>query len=140
MEEKQNRVILCLGSNLDKEKNIERAAARLRARFVSIRFSDPVYTRSIGCPEETWFLNQVAVLYCTETTAEIITILKEIERSLGRKPEDKAVGHVPIDIDLLSWNNRVLKPDDLRRDYIISGIRSLLPAGEDDKGGQQKTD
>lgn len=33
MENKRNRVLLCLGSNWDKEKNMERAAEMLRAHF-----------------------------------------------------------------------------------------------------------
>ena len=38
MENKRNRVLLCLGSNWDKEKNMERAAEMLRAHFVFIQF------------------------------------------------------------------------------------------------------
>ena len=40
-------------------------------------------------------------------------------------PDDKNFGIVPIDIDLLQWNELILKPDDLRRYYIIEGIRAL---------------
>lgn len=40
-------------------------------------------------------------------------------------PDDKNFGIVPIDIDLLQWNELIFKPDDLRRDYIIEGIRAL---------------
>ena len=47
MENKRNRVLLCLGSNWDKEKNMERAAEMLRAHFVFIQFSQPVYTEPI---------------------------------------------------------------------------------------------
>lgn len=128
MDNQLNRVILCLGSNLDKEKNMERAAERLRALFVSIRFAEPIYTDAFDCPVPTSFLNQVAIAFSPLAAGEIKERLKEIERSLGRKPEDKGLGRVPIDIDLLCWNEEVLKPDDLRRDYIQSGIRSLLPS------------
>lgn len=129
MDNKRNRAILCVGSNLDKEKNMERAVERLRAHFISIRFAEPVYTESFDCLVPTTFLNQVAIVYSSESTEEIRSRLKEIERSLGRRPEDKALGRVPIDIDLLCWNDEILKPDDLRRDYVRVGIRSLL--GED---------
>ena len=60
MENKRNRVLLCLGSNWDKEKNMERAAEMLRAHFVFIQFSQPVYTEPIDCPLSTTFLNRVA--------------------------------------------------------------------------------
>lgn len=126
MDAKRNRAILCLGSNLDKEKNVERAVERLRAHFISIRFAEPVYTESFDCPVPTTFLNQVAMAYSFESAEEIRSRLKEIERALGRRPEDKALGRVPVDIDLLCWNEQVLKPDDLGRDYVLAGIRSLL--------------
>ncbi len=69
MENKRNRVLLCLGSNWDKEKNMERAAEMLRAHFVFIQFSQPVYTEPIDCPLSTTFLNRVAVLYSEESPA-----------------------------------------------------------------------
>ena len=47
MENKRNRVLLCLGSNWDKEKNMERAAEMLRAHFVFIQFSQFIRNRSI---------------------------------------------------------------------------------------------
>ena len=55
MENKRNRVLLCLGSNWDKEKNMERAAEMLRAHFVFIQFSQPVYTEPIDCHYQLHF-------------------------------------------------------------------------------------
>lgn len=115
---------------------MERAAEMLRARFVFVRFSRPVYTEPVGCLSPDLFLNQVALLYSDESAERIKESLKEMERRLGRKPEDKARGRVPIDIDLLRWNDRVLKADDLARSYVRDGIRSLLAAGEEDEWGQ----
>ena len=116
MENKRNRVLLCLGSNWDKEKNMERAAEMLRAHFVFIQFSQPV-----------------AVLYSEESPARIKDVLKDIECCIGRKPEDKSCGRVPIDIDLLQWNDQILKAEDLTREYVLDGICSLLAAGENDE-------
>ena len=122
MENKRNRVLLCLGSNWDKEKNMERAAEMLRAHFVFIQFSQPVYTEPIDCPLSTTFLNRVAVLYSEESPARIKDVLKDI-----------SCGHVPIDIDLLQWNDQILKAEDLTREYVLDGICSLLAAGENDE-------
>ena len=124
MENKRNRVLLCLGSNWDKEKNMERAAEMLRAHFVFIQFSQPVYTEPIDCPLSTTFLNRVAVLYSEESPARIKDVLKD---------KDKSCGRVPIDIDLLQWNDQILKAEDLTREYVLDGICSLLAAGENDE-------
>lgn len=128
MEERQNRIILCLGSNLDKEKNIELADRELRARFDFIIFSEPVYTESIDCPIPSLFLNQVVFAYSPDGIEDIQKDLKEIERLLGRKSQDKFSGYVPVDIDLLQWNEQILKPEDLNRPYVLTGIQSILSA------------
>ena len=52
-------------------------------------------------------------------------MFKELERHSGRLPGDKAQGIVKLDIDLLTFDNKVLKPEDMKREYIRRGI-SLL--------------
>ena len=51
--------------------------------------------------------------------------MKDIEREAGRTPEEKKQEIVRLDIDLLSCDNRVYKPEDLKRDYIIRGLKEL---------------
>lgn len=121
-----NRIFLGLGSNLDKEKNMARAGDYLCARFLSLRCSPAVYTSPVGCPGAEPFLNQVAVAYTPFGPDEVRHILKQIETALHRTPADKQNGTIPIDIDLLRWNDQVLKPGDWERPYIVDGIRSLL--------------
>ena len=43
--------------------------------------------------------------------------LKAIEQSAGRRPEDKKEEKVSLDIDLLSYDDRILRPEDLKRVY-----------------------
>lgn len=121
-----NRIFLGLGSNRDKEKNMARAADYLRDRFLSLRCSPAVSTPPVGCPGAEPFLNQVAVAYTPFGPDEVRHILKQIESALHRTPADKQNGTIPIDIDLLQWNDRVLKPGDWERPYIVDGVRSLL--------------
>lgn len=120
-----NKIILSLGSNQDQEKNMAEAVRILRNQFVSIAFSNSVYTEPIGLTGSAPFLNRVAVAYTSEQPDEIKHLLKRIKYKLQRMPDDKNFGIVPIDIDLLQWNELILKPDDLRRYYIIEGIRAL---------------
>lgn len=122
-----NRVVLCLGSNLNRESKIEEASVLLRSYFDSICFSEAVYTESVG--EESLsspFLNQVAIAYTRYTPIEIHAALKQMEYVLGRRPEDKLKGLIPIDIDLLQWNEQILKEEDLKRSYIKESLDKLL--------------
>ena len=120
-----NKVILSLGTNRNREINIAAADDLLRCSFTSIHFSEPVYTEPIGNMKTGMFLNQVAIAYTSNCQDEIIQILKQVERKLGRTPESKACGEIPIDIDLLQWNELILKPDDLERDYVRLLLRTL---------------
>lgn len=104
----------------------------LRAHFVFIQFSASLYgTDRLSIIN--YILNRVVVLYSEESPARIKDVLKDIECCIGRKPEDKSCGHVPIDIDLLQWNDQILKAEDLTREYVLDGICSLLAAGENDE-------
>ena len=140
MKKRQVLVVLGLGSNWDRERNMERAEESLRVRFPGIRFSGSRYTEPVGSSSPRMFLNQVACFYSEEPLEKVRDALKEIERGLGRKPEDKRLGSIPIDIDLLRWGDRVLKEDDWQRPYVREGARSLLPADEDDERGDQETE
>ena len=44
----------------------------------------------------------------------------------GRIPEDKAQGVVKLDIDLLVFDNKILKPEDMEREYIRRGMSVLF--------------
>ena len=49
-----------------------------------------------------------------------------VERRSGRIPEDKAQGVVKLDIDLLVFDNKILKPEDMEREYIRRGMSVLF--------------
>lgn len=129
-----NELILCLGSNRERERNIKRAAERLRASFVSARFAPAVYTAPVGCLSPVPFLNQVVIVYTAFPLEACRRLIKSIEVELGRTAADKATGRVPIDIDILSWNGHVLKADDWARDYVVAGLRYLVGADSSSMG------
>lgn len=113
-----NKIIVSLGSNRESEANIRQADELLCGYLASVTFSEAVYTAAVGLPDGGVFLNQVAIGYTEEQPEAIRLALKQMERQLGRTPEDKAKGCIPIDIDLLQWNEQVLKPADLERGYV----------------------
>ena len=120
-----NKGILVLGSNYEKEKNVEAARQLLKVSFPHIRFAPEVYTRPVGCHNPESFLNQVALLKTSLPQPSVSQLLKEIETTIGRTPEDKIKEQIVIDIDLVWWNNVPLKPSDLSREYIRKGIEEL---------------
>ena len=41
----------------------------------------------------------------------------------GRTPDSKKEGRIPLDIDLLSYDQQVLKPEDWQKEYVRLAFR-----------------
>lgn len=131
----RNNVILCLGSNTDCEANLKSAVGLLRGYFGTIRFSEAAYTEPVGLPGSGLFLNQVAVAGTEASREEVERALKDMEKRLGRMPDSKQKGQIPIDIDLLFWNGTILKPADWEKEYVQLLFRSVADGCHDDERG-----
>ena len=121
----QHTCILCLGSNFYRIAHMAYAQRELKKHFPTIRFSEEMETEAIGSRFLSPFSNQVASFETTLSSEEVRAILKQIERDLGRLPEEKPQGVIRIDIDLLMYDDCVLKPADLERDFVKEGLKSL---------------
>lgn len=71
------------------------------------------------------YVNSVAKGNTSLSADGIRQALKEYERNMGRTPEAKAQGIVPIDLDLLTIGNIILKPKDLQQEYVLRGLGEL---------------
>lgn len=117
--------LLCLGSNLDGATRLAIARRVLATIFPDIRFSEEMETEAIGSGFLSPFHNQVAKFNTFLSAQEVRSLLKQLEKDNGRLPEDKEQGIVKLDIDLLKYDDTVLKPEDLTKPYVQTGIRSL---------------
>lgn len=117
--------LLCIGSNIDRETHMKAAREALTSAFPNIRWGIEMETKAIGSGFLSPFSNQVASFETSLSAEEVRTILKQIERDNGRLPEDKAQGIVKLDIDLLKFDDCVLKPKDLEKDFVVEGIKFL---------------
>lgn len=120
-----NIAVLGIGSNYEPEKHIKKAEEELQRSFPEIQFSEAAYTQPLHCTNPALFLNRVAKVRTSISQEEFKKKLKQIEYDLGRKQTDKIIEKICIDIDLLQWNDMVLKPSDIDRPDIVQGIRSL---------------
>ena len=117
--------LICIGSNYNRKENLLLARRRLTALFPSIRFTGEQETRPLFFRNPALFSNQVARFYTDADAERVVEELKTIEQEAGREKEDKKREKVCLDIDLLVFDNRVLKPEDLKRDYILKGLEEL---------------
>ena len=121
----QHSCVLCLGSNYNRHLHMEEARKALMELFPTIRFSEEMTTEAIGDKFLSPFSNQVAKLETSLTIEDIRNLLKKIEKDNERLPEDKGQGIVKLDIDLLKFDELILKPNDMEKDYVIKGMKFL---------------
>jgi 2-amino-4-hydroxy-6-hydroxymethyldihydropteridine diphosphokinase len=96
------------GANLgDRKRTIERAIALL-AKVPGIRvvrISSLYQTEPVGGPSQPLFLNCVLKLKVALSPRRLLSVLKDIERSLGRR-KGLRWGPRSIDLDILAFGNR----------------------------------
>lgn len=125
---------LSLGSNLAPEANLRAAAAALRGRFGAVVFS-PVYrTPAVGF-EGPDFLNAAAVLETTLDPFELNDWLHALEDAMGRERGGPRFSSRPIDIDIVFFDDRVLKGPgnlelprpELRHAFVLKPLADIAP-------------
>ena len=113
-----HKVLLSIGTNTDTCFNMKRAIDNLHACFPNIQFTSIIESAPCGAIFKGPFLNILAYFETNMVKEEIQGRFKSIEKIMGRQSSHKAQGIVLIDIDLIQWDNEVLKPDDFKRDYM----------------------
>lgn len=121
----EHHCLLCMGSNTDRCTQLSDARKALTALFPGICFGELMETKAVGNGFRSPFSNQLAKFTTTLTPDSIHHFFKELEHRSGRIPEDKAKGIVKLDIDLLIFDDKVLKPEDMQREYIRRGLTQL---------------
>lgn len=132
------RVLIGLGSNIEPEENLRRAAALLRERSRLVALS-PVYrTAPVGRPDLPPFLNAAAELEDGRDPAELkYGLLRPIEAELGRVRTADRNAPRPIDLDLLLVDDVVLDdpergivlpdPEILRHLHVVLPLADIAP-------------
>ena len=121
-----NTAITMLGSNFNATDNIELAIEKLSDHFELISQSTILISKPVGEKYKVDFHNIALKLSSDETAQETKLIFKEIENELGRTPESKQLGIIPIDIDLVFWNENLIHPDYDRFDFVRKCIDEIF--------------
>lgn len=120
-----NKALLSIGTNENKEANLALCHQLLNNVFEEIHYSETSITEPYGVKYHNDFLNQLAIAYTEKGKEDICQRLKKIEKEMGRNASDKETGMVIIDIDLVIWNEEILKPTDITRSYIADLLPTL---------------
>lgn len=122
-----HKYIVCIGSNYNRNKNLFFARQQLTTLFPLIHFTPERETEPLLLKNPALFSNQVAVFFSREERESVQIKLKKIEASSGRLPKDKLEEKVCLDIDLLLYDDQIVKPEDCERKY-VKELLSFLPS------------
>lgn len=128
---------ICLGSNIgDKKANFEQAIHLLeRVHGVEVLLRSSFYeTSSVGGPPQDDYLNAVLKIKVDTSPEELLSILKGIEKDLGREKTRRNYPRI-IDLDILLFDDKVMETEDLtiphkgmhERCFVLKGLSEIAP-------------
>jgi 7,8-dihydro-6-hydroxymethylpterin-pyrophosphokinase len=120
-----NTAIIMLGSNTNASVNLELAKEKLAVQFDIVKESSGISSKPFGIHYKSDFCNKAIKLLSDETREESVSIFKSIEAEMGRTPESKKNGIVPIDIDLIFWNDTQVHADYDNYDFVKKCVNEI---------------
>ncbi len=127
------RVYLGLGSNLgDRQEHIQQALQALQSQGCELCAVSPLYeTEPWGVTDQPRFLNAACAVETDYAPHALLTVLKNIERELGRVPTVR-YGPRPIDLDILLYDGLCLDTPDLTIPHpgMLSRATVLVPLAD----------
>lgn len=120
-----NTAIIMLGSNSNPDQNLEIAKEKLSEYFELVTQSARIITKPYGKNYKYDFHNESVKLLSVDTAEETKILFKQIEKEIGRNPENKLQGIMPIDIDLIFWNETLVNEDYNRFDFVKTCVDEI---------------
>ena len=134
----ENMAITCyigIGSNLgNREKCIEGAIRELKKnKFIKFKRSSSIYeTEPVSDIPQGRFLNGVLEVETRLRPLELLMVLNEIEKALGRRRNEKNAPRT-IDLDILYYGDEKISEKDLiiphprikEREFVLKGLKEL---------------
>lgn len=112
-----------MGSNIEPEANLRRAAGRLRQVFGQVRFSHVYQSPAVGMEGDDFF-NACCLLQTDLPLAELKLQLKALEDEQGRDRSCGSWQPRTLDLDVLAYEGRIVD------DELTRYAHAYVPASE----------
>jgi len=122
-----NRVIICLGSNIKPDRNIQQAKENLAQKYHVLAESCFKVTKPVGKINQANFINGSVLIETTLTIEQLKAELGKIEKDMGRNQPHDRYGPRTIDLDIVVWNENIINQDFYNRDYLKEFVLELVP-------------
>ncbi len=118
-------VILTIGSNMpDARARVKEAAQWLETLIKGFEISQIYITRPLSGVGAD-YANAVVKGHTELRSEKLNCLLKHYELENGRDDTARIRNEVPIDIDLVFFGNKCLRPAELSREYYLTGAKML---------------
>jgi len=128
--------VIGLGSNLgERDKNIRTALEKMQEKGIELlRVSSVLETEPYGYTNQPKFLNAVCLVETNLTPDQLLDVLLEIEKEIGRVRERKWGPRI-IDLDIIFYEDLVLEserlivphPDMHNRWFVLAPLAEICP-------------
>lgn len=126
-----HRFTLLLASNVHAITNLGKAKEELEAFFNHrLTWSEVHESQAHGTtdPSAPRYLNAVCQGLTPLSLEELTRWLKALESAMGRQRGEAAKGQVTLDLDLVVWDDTILRPVDAGRTYYLTCLADLQAA------------
>jgi 2-amino-4-hydroxy-6-hydroxymethyldihydropteridine diphosphokinase len=129
-------VYIGIGSNFgNRQENCLHAIELLQKKGIVVTKRSSLHeTEPWGVKDQSWFINMAIGIETGLKPAELLKVLKDIEREVGREESFKW-GPRMIDLDILLFDNIILNEDNLKiphplmheRDFVLRPLCEIAP-------------
>ncbi len=121
-----NDVLLSVGSNINPVENIRRAELILAREHILVDATEAMVTKPVGYQYQPDFLNSALYLRASLDFESLNRYLKGVEKRLGRVKTAIKSGPRTIDLDIVVWNDRIVRQQEYDRyEYVRLPIDEL---------------
>lgn len=119
------KVVIGIGSNVEsRDSNVADAIKWLESVLESVTASTVYATQPEGDARYP-YANAVVAGLTDKSQSDFTSLLKDYESACGRTPELKALDIVPVDLDLVVYDDAVLRPGDFQARYFTIGYNQI---------------
>ena len=122
------QAVISIGSNCgDKRENVYSALKWIASSDkMSLCASSEIYETPEIHGRDVIYMNAVASLSTEMELDELITLFKAYELSSGRDLLCRLEDRVPIDIDVVTWNDEIIRPKDFESSFFTIGLKDIM--------------
>lgn len=123
-----NTAVIGLGSNIEPQRNIQKALQILTDTFKVLKVSAFLKTKPQLSLQQSDFINGCVLVETHMDQIELKDLLKDIEIRMGRTKDMHSNQPRVIDLDIHVWNDQVVDPYFYKWDFIRAMVLEVIPA------------